>query len=70
MAEFTVNAQRFDPYKNFKFLVLVGENHQLVVPAKAGTHNHRCSLMRTRQERQRTPFFSCRLRRMGPRLRP
>lgn len=22
MAEFTVNAHRFDPYKNFKFLVL------------------------------------------------
>ena len=26
MAEFTVNAQRFDPYKNFKFLVLMDGN--------------------------------------------
>lgn len=30
MAQFTVNTQRFDPYKNFKFQVFFGNNTQAV----------------------------------------
>ena len=71
MAEFTVNAQRFDPYKNFKFLVVwdgtVVAGVSKVSPLKRTTevvkHRHGGEVSSPRKSAGRTEFEAITLER-------